>query len=184
MARVKKPPPGKLIISVIYSSMDALADALSSLEKKFGKIQYETLEVKCEQAPLYAEEMGDQLLRRFFSFEKEISRDALPSIKSICYKTEAQFSDHVDGYHFRTVNLDPGLLTPTTLIMASHKEESHKIYIKDGVYANIVMIHAHGGFCRLPWTETDYCDEETIAFLDRVKVTFDIPEPSQEMLNL
>ena len=65
MARVKKPPPGKLVISIIYSSLDALSDALTVLEKKFGKIQYETLEVKCEQAPLYAEEMGDKLQRRF-----------------------------------------------------------------------------------------------------------------------
>ncbi len=70
MARIKQPPPGKLIVSIIYSSMDALSDALDALEKKFGKIQFETLEVECEQSPLYAEEMGDKLSRRFFSFEK------------------------------------------------------------------------------------------------------------------
>ncbi|HDL01205.1 MAG TPA: DUF4416 family protein [candidate division Zixibacteria bacterium] len=183
MARIKQPPPGKLIVSIIYSSLDALSDALNVLERKFGKIQYETLEVECEQAPLYTEEMGNKLSHRFFSFEKNISRDSLTSIKAACYKIEAQFSDNIDNYPFRTVNIDPGLLTPTTLVMASHKEESHKVYLKDGVYGEIVMIYAHGGFCRLPWTKSDYCDEETITFLDRVKATFEEPKSEQEMLN-
>ena len=184
MARIKQPPPGKLIVSIIYSSLDALSDSLNALERKFGKIQYETLEVECEQAPLYAEEMGSKLSRRFFSFVNDISRDTLPSVKATCYKIEAQFSDNIDNFHFRTVNIDPGLLTPTTLVIASHKEESHKVYLKDGVYGEIVMIYAHGGFCRLPWTKSDFCDEETIAFLDRVKATFGEPKSEQEMMNL
>ena len=184
MARFKKPPPGKLIVSIIYSSVDALADSVSALEKKFGKVMYETLEVHCEQAPDYTEEMGEKLHRRFFSFEKEVPRDSLAVVKATCFKIEAQFADLIDGFHFRTVNLDPGILTPTTLVMASHREESHKVYIKDGVYAEIAMIHAHGGFCRLPWTQSDFCDEETIAFLERVKQTFELEESSQESLNL
>lgn len=177
MARIVKPPPGRLVVSIIYASMDALAEAVSALEKKFGKVQFETLEIECEQAKRYSEEMGDVLSRRFYSFEKMVSREALPQIKASCHKIEPQFADTVDDYHFRTVNIDPGILTPTTLVMASHREKSHRIYLCNGVYGEIALIHAHGGFCRLPWTQSDFCDDEAITFFDRVRETFELIKP-------
>lgn len=177
MARIQKPPPAKLIVSIIYSSMDALAECISNLEKKFGRVMSETLEIKCEQEAKYREEMGENLVRRFYAFEADIPRDALPQIKSICHKLEPDFSDTIDDYHFRTVNIDPGILTPSALVMASHKEAGHKIYLKDGVFAEVSMIYAHGGFYRLPWTNSDFCDDEAIQFFEEVRNSFDILEP-------
>lgn len=182
MARIIKPLPGRLIVSIIYSSMDALADCVSALEKKFGRVQFETLDINCEQAKNYTEEMGDTLARRFYSFERMVPRDSLAQIKSICHKIEPSFSDTIRGYHFRTVNIDPGILSQTALVMSSHREKGHRIYIKDGVYGEVTLIHAHGGFCRLPWTKSDFCDDEAINFFERVKATFEPAEIVEESL--
>ncbi|UCG62198.1 MAG: DUF4416 family protein [Candidatus Zixiibacteriota bacterium] len=179
MARILKPPPGRLVVSIIYSSMDALADSVKTLEKRFGRVQYETLEIPCAQRDEYKEEMGEELLRRFYSFESPVARDTLPALKAACYKIEPKFSDTVEDYHFRTVNIDPGILTPSTLVMASHKEYNHRVYIRDGVYAEIALIHAHGKFCRLPWTNPDFCADEAIDFFERVRSTFEIIEPAE-----
>ena len=102
MARIQKPPPGRLVVSIMYSSMDALAESVKMLEKRFGRVQYETMEIPCSETEEYKEEMGD-LLRRFYSFDNQVSRDSLPTLKAACYKIEPKFSDTVDGFHFRTV---------------------------------------------------------------------------------
>jgi hypothetical protein len=164
--------------------MDALADAVEALEKRFGRVQYETLEIPCSKADEYKEEMGDELLRRFYSFDNQVPRDSLPALKAACYRIEPRFSDTVDGYHFRTANIDPGILTPSTLVMASHKEYNHRIYLRDGVYGEISLIYAHDKFCRLPWTNADFCANEAIDFFQRVRSSFEILEPAQEALGL
>jgi hypothetical protein len=173
MARIQKPPPARLILSIVYSSLDALADALKVVEKRFGRVQFETMEIPCSDAALYREEMGAPLLRRLFSFERLVSRDALADIKNACHKIEPMFADHVDDYIFRTVNIDPGILTPDNLVMASHREYNHRLYLKDGVFAEIALIYAGGQFKRLPWTHPDLCHREAIDFFLRVRESFE-----------
>ncbi len=177
MARMQKPTPGKLVVSVIYSSMDALADAVLALEKKYGRVQCETLEIACCDSELYKEEMGDNLLRRFLSFDKDVDRGSLVELKSVCQKIEMMFSDVVDDYNFRTVNIDPCILTPYNIVMASHNEANYHIYLKDGVFAELALIYNRGQYLRLPWTNSDFCDEEAINFFSRVREFFEIIEP-------
>ncbi len=179
MARKQEVGQGRLIVSVIHSSMDALADSLTALEKRFGLVQYETIEIECSQAAAYKEEMGDNLQRRFFSFERPVERDALPLVKSVCCKVESQFADRIDDYPFRTVNIDPGILTPSNLVMASHREYNHSVYLEDGVFAIIALIWARDKFTRLPWTNLDFCDGDSIEFFGRVRESFNLLEYSK-----
>jgi hypothetical protein len=180
MARIQKPTAGRLIVSYIYASVDALAESLSKLERVFGPVQFETMDIPCAAAQKYSEEMGHNLQRRFFSFENPVPRDSLPSLKRSCSKIEPSFADDVAGTLFRTVNIDPGILTPDNLIMASYREFNHRIYLGDGVFSDIQLIYSLGKFTRLPWTNPDFCHEEAIDFFQRVRATFElIDEKSQ-----
>ena len=176
MARVQEPTKGRPIVSIIYSSLDPLSDSLKALERKFGPVQYETLEIDCSKTEMYTEEMGGDLLRRFFSFERLAERGWLADMKKICHKIEPNFADQTAGYDFRTVNIDPGILTPSNLLMASHRELNHRVYLKDGVYAELALIYARGQFRRLPWTNPDYCRGEAIEFFMRVHESFELAE--------
>lgn len=177
MSRVQTPEPGRLIISIIYSSMDGLADALKVVERKFSRVQCETTEIPCSSADRYLEEMGHRLSRRFFSFERPVLRDSLPEIKQFCHKTEPRFADRHGDYSFRTVNIDPGLLTAANLIVASHREYNHRIYLRDGVWAEIALIYSRNRFTRLPWTSPDYCHSDAIEFFERVRQSLEMAEP-------
>ena len=176
MARVQDPDKGRVVVSVMYASMDAIADALKVLERKFGPVQYETLEVECQKFEMYREEMGEGLLRRFFSFEKLVPRESLAEIKKTCHKIEPSFADHIQGYDFRAVNIDPGILTPNNLVMASHRELNHRVFLNDGVFAEVTLIYAKGGFRRLPWTHPDFCENEAVDFFMRVRNSFELAE--------
>ena len=179
MARIQTPPPGQLIVSIIYSHIDAVVDALKLLEKQFGRVRCETVDIPYSCSDRYEEEMGPKLVRRLFSFEKKVERDSLPEIKSVCRKIERQLSDQVGDYFFRAANLDPGILTPDNLVMASNREYNHRIYLADGVFADIQLIWAHGQFTRLPWTNHDFCEDEVVDFLLRVRQTFDLLDERQ-----
>jgi hypothetical protein len=174
MARIQHPPPGRLIASVIYSHIDAVADALTMLEKQFGRILGETCDIRCSSAHKYAEEMGEELQRRFFAFEKPVQRDSLPAIKSTCHKIEKQLGDRIHDYTFRAANIDPGILTTENLAMASHRDYNHRIYLGRGVYAEIQLIYARGQYTRLPWTEPDFCHHEAIELFLRVRESFEL----------
>ena len=154
--------------------MDAVVDALNQLEKSFGRINFETIDLPCTSNKIYSEEMGDDLSRRFFSFENPIERDSLPEIKAVCQRIERQLGDRVREYTFRTVNLDPGLLTPDNLVMASTHEYNYRIYISDGIFADMQLIWAHGQYTRLPWTNPDYCNDDAIDLFIRVRESFDL----------
>lgn len=179
MARKQEAGQGRLFVSVIHSSMDAMAESLNALEKRFGLVQYETMEIECADKTTYREEMGDNLIRRLFSFERPIDRDRLPTIKAVCTKVEGQFADKVDGYPFRTVNIDPGILTPSNIIIASHREYNHSVCLEDGVFAELVLVWGKEGFVRLPWTNADLCHDEAIDFFGRVRDVFELVEQSE-----
>jgi hypothetical protein len=180
MTRMQKPEPGRLIISLVHASRDALADALALLERRFGRVQFETIDIPHSNSALYAEEMGRDLQRRFFSFLRPVERDSLPEIKEACCKFETQLGDHVDDYTFRTVNIDPGILSPANLVMASHREFNHRMYLGHAVFAEIELIYTRGKFCRLPWTDMDFCHDEAVDFFLRVRNSFDLVAEVEE----
>lgn len=174
MVRTQEPPPARLILSIISSSRDALADALVPLERRFGRVLGETDEFACSHADHYREEMGHGIRRRIFAFEPLVARAALPVVKQACLKIEARFGDRVDDFLFRTVNLDPGLMTPESLVFAYSVDRAHRIYLGQGVFAETALIFARGRFTRLPWTDPDLCDPEAIGLFDRVRGEFDL----------
>lgn len=171
MGRIKKPLPGKLILSVIYSSLGAMNDAIIDIEKKFGHVEFETDEIDFLHTTYYREEMGDNLKRKFFAFSRLIERDQLPSIKTWTNKLEEKYGENVGDFVFRKVNLDPGIITPANLVLATTKDYAHRIYMRDGIFAEVTLIYERKKFRSLPWTYPDYTEPEALEFFTRVRET-------------
>lgn len=176
MARLIKPTPGKLIVSFIYSSIDALADSLKKVEKQFGPVEFETLDFEPADKLRYAEEMGRSIQRRFFSFARPADRDSLVALKKTTLRIEPEFADQVGDHLFRSVNIDPGILSSDNLLIASSRAANHRTYLADGIYADMQLVWSRGQYVRLPWTDEDFCHDETIDLLTRIHSTFALPE--------
>ena len=56
----------------------------------------------------------------------------------------------------RPVNLDPGIIEPAKLILATTKNYSHRIYIGNKMYAEVTLIFDKGTWQPLPYTYPDY----------------------------
>jgi len=171
MGRIKIPLPGKLILSVLYSSLEAATDAILEMEKKYGRVEFETDEMDFLHTTYYREEMGANLKRKFFAFEKLIERDKLAEIKLWTNKLEEKYGEKVGDFVFRKVNLDPGIMSLANLTLASTKDYAHRIYLGNGIFAEITLIYEKKSFHSLPWTYPDYTEPQAVELFERARET-------------
>jgi hypothetical protein len=60
--------------------------------------------------------------------------------------------------------------------MASHRKFNHRIYLSEGVFAELTLVYSRGRFVRLPWTPAEFCEGEAIDFFLRVRESFAVVE--------
>jgi len=157
-----------LLIGIIYREEDFLKRAISELESIFGKIEMESDSFKFDVTEYYNKEMGENLKRKFFSFKNLVDPEELPSIKIKTNEIEEKIRKEA-GSPGRVVNIDPGILTSTSLIMATTKNYSHRIPLKDGIYAHLEFIFEKNSIKYLDWTYLDMRKKEYADFFLKVR---------------
>ena len=112
--------------------------------------------------------MGPNLLRKFLAFERLIDPGELASAKVFTNRLEEKSAGGgSDGR--RAVNLDPGYITLAKIVLASTKDYSHRLYLADGIFAEVTMHYAGGRFNAWPWTYPDYQSEAYCEFFESLR---------------
>lgn len=114
----------------------------------------------------YINEFGDRLQKQFFIFQNPVNLEGFHKIKVWTNDLEFGSPPEASG---RILNIDPGYLEPSKLVLFSTKNFSHRTYCGAGIYAEVTMPFAHGDFTRLPWTYDDYYWAENRRFLAAVR---------------
>lgn len=165
MAQSKPAPQVKYIIAVLYSNETALLSVLPILEQRLGKIDYQSPPYPFDQTDYYQDEMGDNLQRVLIAFEPLRSPEELVAAKLWCNELEASLSvsplpsvgEGVRGLQSRrTINLDIGYLDHNKIVLASVKGLGQKIYLSQGIYADLVARYGHGRYQPFEWTFPDF----------------------------
>ncbi|GAB4221569.1 MAG: DUF4416 family protein [Spirochaetales bacterium] len=152
MGRIGVFPPEKLVICTLLSE-DALLPAVRrTLEQVLGPVDYSSSLLPFDFTRYYEEEMGPELWRCFFGMETLVDPGTLAQIKIQTNRMEESFA--VEGK--RRVNLDPGLLALSRFVLATTKENAHRIPLQDGIWAEITLLYTKKDFQPLPWTYPDY----------------------------
>lgn len=154
MAVAQRPQKVKLITGFI-AKKEFLEPAIDLLKRKFGAIDFKSDLFEFKLTDYYFKEMGKPLYRQFISFQKLISPSKLWKIKVYTNSVEKKFAEEEK----RQVNIDPGYLNFSRLVLASAKEFSHRIYLNKGIYAEVTLIYRQGEYQTLPWTFPDYSTE-------------------------
>jgi hypothetical protein len=164
MAKIKQPQKVLAIIGVIHRSDFILDEILDILSKHLGEVSLRSKVIAFTHTDYYSKEMGKNLLRQWFVFDKLVNPDYLTELKHITNKIENTFVNEAKG---RKVNIDPGLITMSSLILASTKNYSHRIYIGKGIYAEVTLVYKGQKFVTLEWTYPDYRETETLKFFGK-----------------
>lgn len=166
MAELKMPPPGKVIIGVITRDLAVMESTQTLLEKALGPVENKSPVIDFDFTDYYEVEMGKNLLRLWLSFAKPIPADQLREIKFKAIEIEKKFLD-TNGN--RIINLDPGILSLCNLILATTKNYYHRIYLGQGIYAEVTLVYRHNNFEPLVWTYLDYRTDTALNFFTTVR---------------
>lgn len=154
------------LICGILSHQEDIGKAEERLCKEFGEIDCRFSPVPFTHTDYYNDEMGEGVLRSWVSFRGFVDQESLSDVKLLTNRIEEEFA-RPNGT--RTVNLDPGLIDESKLILASTKNYAHRIYIGKGIYAEITLTFRQGSFQTIPWTYPDYA--EHVEFFNRVRLS-------------
>jgi hypothetical protein len=156
MGEIQSFVPSRLVMGILSTSEDSHPALFALLEKKFGPILHTSEAVPFTFTDYYNKEMDGRPQRFFLVFEKLYDPSLLAEAKLFTNLLEEQFT--VDGG--RRINLDPGLLSAASLILATTKNRSHRIPLQQGIYAEVTLFYEKGRLISLPWTYADYGSEE------------------------
>jgi hypothetical protein len=165
MSIPQPPRPAKLIIGLLLARKDLFPVLATELEAAFGRLDLVSAWMPFDYTSYYAPEMGPGLVRRVLAFRALVDQDRLAEIK---LATNAVEQAHAVGGR-RRVNIDPGYLLLERFVLATGKNFSHRIYLGQGIYADLTLIYRRGDFETLPWTYPDYADRPLRRFLLAVR---------------
>ena len=157
--------PAKLVIGILVKQKHLLDKIAHELNARFGGMDLISAWIPFEYTSYYNEELGTPLFRRMFAFENLIQQNELAEVKLITNQIEEKYSQNGR----RRVNIDPGYLLHERFVLASGKNFSHRIYLADGIYADLTLVFFKGRFQKLPWTYPDYADQSVLKVLERIR---------------
>ncbi len=165
MGTPARPKPVKLIAGLLASGEGLLVRAKEALAAMYGPIDLESAPVPFTFTEYYNEEMGESIIRQYVSFEKLIAPQEIADIKLRTNALEREFA----AAGKRKVNIDPGYLDLSKMVLATTKDATYRIYLGNGIYAQSTICYRDKTFEPWPWTYPDYKSVHAIGFFNQVR---------------
>lgn len=164
MGLIRTAPAARFICGIILPAGEDFQPIREKLAALFGPLALENGPWPFDIA-YYQKEMGGSLERYFVAAAGEYDPARLAADKIRSNDLEDEFRR--DG--IRQVNLDPGYLTVAQLVLASTKNNIQRVYLRDGIFAEVTLHWEKGGWQPFPWTYADYRSGIYDPFLSKVR---------------
>ncbi len=169
MSSPRLQPPALLVVAAFSRHDEALAWGRRRLEEVYGPVALVSPSYDFHQTAYYAPSMGGGLRKLFFVFRDLVSPDCLAPAKLLTNRLEAELASAATHPEARPLNLDPGLLTLGKFLLATTKDQAHRVYLRDGIFAEVTLRFHAGAFEPWPWTYADYRQDEVRACLRQAR---------------
>ncbi len=113
--------------------------------------------------------MGPGLTKQLLVFRDLVDADCLPAVKRHTNALEAELAASGTFGEVRPLNLDPGVLMLGKFLLATTKDQSHRVYLRDGIFAEVTLRFEAGAFEPWPWTYADYREPAVRDFLKEAR---------------
>jgi hypothetical protein len=171
---VAQPKPfaqAKLVCGVIFGDAGFYDRAKGLLIEAHGPVDLESPGFAFDLTDYYAREMGPDLARRFMSFRTLVDPARLADIKIGTNDLEERVRQEVGG-RIRPVNIDPGYVTASAVVMATAKDFAHRIPLDGGIYAHLEFLFTKTDVKFLDWTYPDMRQEGAKRFFLGVRTLY------------
>ena len=172
MGTARPPEPELLLVAAFSRHGEALCWARRRLAAAFGPVCLASPAFPFTQTNYYEPTMGPGLRKVFYGFRDLVPPETLAAIKRHTNELEAQLAAAGRHAEPRPLNLDPGLLSLGKFVLATTKNQAHRIYLRDGIYAEVTLCFQDGQFHPWPWTYADYRQPAVLDFLKSARAYY------------
>jgi len=174
MGEAHGPQPVNLICPMLAMRPEWLDAATERLSAAFGPTDLVSETWPWEFSAYYEPQMGAPLLRRICSFRDLIAPDGIVGVKLATNGMEKDLAQALapSAVPPRPVNLDPGYLGLSKMVLATTKDFSHRLCLGQGIYAECTLRWRNGAFTTWEWTYADFATDEYRAFFAQVRALY------------
>lgn len=165
MGKTETPKRVKLFVGLITNEIPLIEKIKHALIKSFGEIDSQSDILNFDFTAYYDKEMGNGLKRQFLSFKKLISMENINIVKLFTNKLEKKFSTQGK----RRINIDPGYICLSKLVLLTAKNYYHRIYLGKGIYAEVTLYYKDKTFYPFEWTYPDFKSKNYMDFFITVR---------------
>lgn len=162
--------PALLVVGLLYHDEAGKGEAEKKLVREFGAVAETSPAIPFDFTDYYTPEMGADLQRQWICFDRPVVPGVLVEAKLTTIGLEIELTSllrpELPG---RVVNLDPGVLTLHNFVLATTKNQCHRIYLGVGqglpgqprspgvgIFGELTLMFRSGRYEPLPWTYPDY----------------------------
>jgi hypothetical protein len=172
MAEPRTPDPVLLVVAAFSRHDSAFEWARERLEEVYGPIALSSCRFDFHQTTYYESTMGTELQKQFFGFENLIVPELLAAVKLQTNALEADLAKSKRYAELRPLNLDPGLIMLGKFVLATTKDQQHRVYLRDRIFAEVTLRFQDKAFAPWPWTYADYREEAVRDFLKQCRTYY------------
>jgi hypothetical protein len=162
------PEPAKLVIGVLSADEQLITNLVPEIETEFGPLDEIIGPLDFKFTSYYDKELGSGIRRWIWPFSRLLDRGRLAEVKRRTNELELDYAER-GGRRF---NLDPGFLTLGNFVLATGKNNAHRIYLAHGIFAEVTLIYRSKSFQPLEWTYPDYADSKLIQILNKIRESY------------
>jgi len=164
MGDIHDPDAVLLLVAASSRHQAALDWARERIERQFGPLALVSDAFDFTETAYYTATMGEELKKQFVSCERLIDPGELAHVKRETNAWEAEYATLGGHAEPRPLNLDPGYITPAKLVLTSTKDHAHRLYLGDGIYAEVTLAYRQRQWQPQEWTYPDYRRADYQAF--------------------
>lgn len=169
MGKIRRPGKVKLVAALLSSDAGLFDKAKEMMERALkNRVDFESAVLDFSHTDYYEDEMGPALKRKFFAFEKALPLKGIEKTKLLSNRIE----DRLAKKGRRAVNIDPGYLDLSKLVLFSTKDYSHRIHAGNGIFAEVTLYFKGGTFTPWPWTYPDYKTGEYLSIFNAIRQNY------------
>jgi len=158
----------KLICGMIASRDIVFEKTEEILKNLYGPVDFFSAYIPFTFTDYYEKDMGVGLRRKFLSFQELIPPENLSEIKIRTNVIEGELKQEYETSQ-RIMNLDPGILTASSLFMATAKDFAHRVPLQHGIYGHLEFLFGKKMIRTLDWTFPDFKTEDYQSFFLSVR---------------
>jgi len=179
MGRCRETQPRvKLFFALMTRRAELFQECERELAEEFGPMDPRGEPYDFDQfTDYYAEEFGTGLRKCFVAVKELIAPEELVAVKRRANDIEQCFARRgrpEASNHPRLINIDPGYLSLSKVVLATTKDQAHRLYMGNGIFEEVTLTYrkSAGGFQPNPWTYPDYRTPERLQFFNRLREAY------------